>query len=407
MSGPTVVQARWVLPIDRPPIARGWIEVADGHISRIGQGVPPDGTRDLGNVALMPGLVNTHAHLELSWLAGRIPPADSFVQWVRSVVRTRAGVHPHDPRVSQGMQRAARQMRETGTVLVGDISNTLVSGAALREAGLGGVIFHELLGFNAAHPETLVRDAWVQAESACVPASSARAEAPLAMSVVAHAPYSVSPGLFRQIAAERRETPLSVHLAESVEELELLRTGAGPFKRLLEDLGVWTDAWEPPQSDPVSYLDDVGYLQPGMLAVHAVHLLDRELEHLRAAGAVVVTCPRSNLWVGAGMPRVSRFYATGVPVAIGTDSLASAPSVNLFDELAELRRIAPDVTAASLLESATRVGAEALGFGRRYGTLAPGKRAALIAVDVPADLADVEEYLVSGVPADAVRRLTP
>jgi cytosine/adenosine deaminase-related metal-dependent hydrolase len=94
-----------------------------------------------------------------------------------------------------------------------------------------------------------------------------------------------------------------------------------------------------------------------------------------------------------------------VPVAIGTDSLASVGSLNLFDELAELRRIGPDVSAASLLDSATRVGAEVLGFGADYGTIEPGRKAALIAVDVPPGTADVEEYLVSGVPPAAIHRL--
>jgi aminodeoxyfutalosine deaminase len=117
-----------------------------------------------------------------------------------------------------------------------------------------------------------------------------------------------------------------------------------------------------------------------------------------------VTCPRSNVWVGAGLPRLSHFYGCGLPVAIGTDSLASVGSLNMFDELAEARRIAPDVSAAGLLESATRRGAQALGFGSDYGTLAPGKRAELVAVQVPAGVADVEEYLVSGVPASVIRR---
>ena len=110
--------------------------------------------------------------------------------------------------------------------------------------------------------------------------------------------------------------------------------------------------------------------------------------------------------MGAGTPRLSHFYTAGVPVAIGTDSLASTSSLNLFDELREMRRLAPEVHPAQLLESATRRGAEALGFGRDYGSIRPGKRAALVAVDVPASVRDVEEYLVSGVPAGAIRRLS-
>jgi cytosine/adenosine deaminase-related metal-dependent hydrolase len=107
--------------------------------------------------------------------------------------------------------------------------------------------------------------------------------------------------------------------------------------------------------------------------------------------------------VGAGIPPLGRFYASGVPVAIGTDSLASAPTLSVFDELAAMRRLAPDVAPGALLDSATRVGAEALGFGRDYGTIAPGRRAALIAVRVPPDVGDVEEYLVGGVPPADIR----
>jgi cytosine/adenosine deaminase-related metal-dependent hydrolase len=139
------------------------------------------------------------------------------------------------------------------------------------------------------------------------------------------------------------------------------------------------------------------------MAVHAVHLTDLALERLRRVGAVVVTCPRSNEWVGAGPPRLAHFYAAGVPVAVGTDSLASAPSLNMFEELSEMRRIAPEVAAASILESATRVGARALGLGRDYGTIAAGKRAALIGVDVPRGITDVEEYLVGDIPASSIR----
>jgi cytosine/adenosine deaminase-related metal-dependent hydrolase len=117
---------------------------------------------------------------------------------------------------------------------------------------------------------------------------------------------------------------------------------------------------------------------------HGVQLEAAELARLAAAGATLVTCPRSNQWVGVGPPPVERFYASGVRVAVGTDSLASAPDLNVFSEIAELRRLAPSVPAPRLIESATRAGAEALGFGGELGAIAPGLRSALIAVDVPA-----------------------
>ena len=393
-----VLRARWVLPIDRPPIDGGWVELADGRIIGVGSGDPPAVARDLGDVAVLPGLVNAHTHVELSWLAGRVPPAGSMVEWIRQLLRERSA-GPGRVDIPAAISGAARDMRAAGTVLAGEVTNTLETSAALSAAGLGGMVFHELLGFNAVDPAGEVREAWAR-----IDADRSRVGAPdLDYAVVAHAPYSVSPALFVEIARRHREARLSVHLAESPEEIEFLRTGGGPFRDLLIDLGVWSGRWDPPRCGPVEFLATQGYLQPGLVVVHGVYLTDDELARLRHVDAVIVVCPRSNEWVGGGPPRLSRMYAEGVAVAVGTDSLASTSSLSVFDELAEMRRLAPGVAAAPLLESATRVGARALGFERDFGTLTPGKRAAMTAVDVPGGLTDVEEYLVSGVPATSVR----
>jgi cytosine/adenosine deaminase-related metal-dependent hydrolase len=344
-------------------------------------------------------------------MAGQVPASGSMPEWIRALMDARRGGAPGGMSTETfAAARAAAEMRRAGTVLVGDISNTLITPGVLRDASMGGVVFHELLGFTAEAPAEIVRDAWRRVDDARASVETADGAGPpepaIDFSVVAHAPYSAAPQLFSEIARTVRSAPLAVHLAESPEEIEFLRTGRGPMRELLESLGAWTDSWQAPDCDPVDYLAGLGYLRPGLLVVHGVHLTDRALERLRAAGAVLVTCPRSNVWVGAGPPRLSHFYASRVPVAIGTDSLASAATLSLFDELAEMRRLAPEVAAASLLESATRVGARALGFGRDYGTLAAGKRAALVAVDVPSGVTDVEEYLVGGVPPGAVAPLT-
>jgi cytosine/adenosine deaminase-related metal-dependent hydrolase len=139
--------------------------------------------------------------------------------------------------------------------------------------------------------------------------------------------------------------------------------------------------------------------------VHGVQLTDGELRRLADIGATLVTCPRSNEWVGAGPPPVSRFFASGVPIAVGTDSLASCPDLNVFSEVAALRRLAPEVAASRLLHAATLGGASALGFGEVAGTLSVGRRAEVIAVAVPDGTTDVEEYLCSGIQPDAIRWL--
>jgi cytosine/adenosine deaminase-related metal-dependent hydrolase len=138
------------------------------------------------------------------------------------------------------------------------------------------------------------------------------------------------------------------------------------------------------------------------VVVHGVQFLGEDLARLRAIGATLVSCPRSNVYVGVGSPPLEAFYAMDVDVAFGTDSLASVADLDMFAELAEARRIAPRVPARRLIESATLVGARALRFDSDFGSLEPGRRAAVLAVRVPEGVADVEEYLVSGVPSESV-----
>jgi cytosine/adenosine deaminase-related metal-dependent hydrolase len=196
-----------------------------------------------------------------------------------------------------------------------------------------------------------------------------------------------------------------VHLSESAEEVEFIASGGGPWRALLEELGVWDPQWVPPGVSPVQFLDDAGFLGSNVLAVHGVQMSLDDLGRLKARGTTLVTCPRSNGHTGAGAPPIQDFYDAGVRVAIGTDSLASSPDLNLFAELATIRALAPSIPAAALLASATREGARALGFESDYGTIEPGRRARLIAVTVPADTADVEEYLLGGITPSQIRWL--
>ncbi len=248
-------------------------------------------------------------------------------EWITAIVRTRRAGPPggRETEISAARQAIA-SMTATGTALVGDISNTLLTPPLFAAAGLSGLVFHELLGFNEVDPAGAVREAWARVDEArrnlqepqgtsrdpigtAEPRNHGTPEPHVSFSVVAHAPYSVSPALFAAIVARTGTAPLSIHLAESPEEIEFLRSGLGPIRRMLETLGVWTGRWPVPACDPVLYVTDLGYLRPGTLVAHAVHVTDDGLERLRRAKAVIVTCPRSNLWVGAGSPRISHFYA--------------------------------------------------------------------------------------------------
>ena len=383
------------------PMHRASISIENARIVAVGDAVA-EGT-DLGHTAVMPALVNAHTHLELSYLRGRIPRTKTFLDWIRMVIAARRRYpDPADPDIVDAARAAIGEAHATGTGLVGDISNTLVTAPLLREASLPAQMFHELLRFNAADAESMTRDARAKADAAADPDGHVR------VSLAPHAPYSVSPALFAAIRADldaHSGQVTSVHLGESLEEMEFIRHGSGPWRVLLEELGVWTDAWHPPGTSPVAYLEEIGFLDRRVLAVHGVQFDGDDLDRLRARDMTIVSCPRSNQYVGVGAPPLEAFYAMKVNVALGTDSLASAPDLNMFAELAEARRLAPRVPARTLLESATRRGAAALGFEDDYGTLEVGKRAQIIAVAVPPDVSDVEEYLVNGIEPSAIQWL--
>ena len=394
--------AEWVLPMIGEPLRRGSVVVGDGRINAVEDAVV-EGAIDLGAVAIMPALVNAHTHLELSYLRGRVPPAEKFLDWIRTIIATRRQYpDPADPRIVSAARAAIDEARASGTGLLGDVSNTLVMAPLLRDAAMPAQVFYELLRFNASDAESMTGEARAKADLAAVP------DGDLRVSLAPHAPYSVSPALFTAIRTDLDAHPgevTSVHLGESPEEVEFIRRGTGPWRALLDDLGLWTDAWVPPGTSPVAYLEQLGFLDRRVLAVHGVQFDGDDLDRLRARDMTVVSCPRSNQHVGVGPPPLEAFYAMGVNVAFGTDSLASAPDLNMFAELAEARRLAPRVRARSLLESATRRGALALGFGDDYGTLEAGKRAKMIAVGIRSNVTDVEEYLVSGIEPSAIRWL--
>lgn len=397
-------RAAWVLPIASAPIADGGVLVERGRIVDVGPwpaiaarldaseraGVPV-ARRDAGQAALMPGLVNAHTHLELSWLRGKVERATSLPAWVAASMALRRDAP--DPRPA--IEDAIAEARACGTSVIGDIANGWASVAPLAASELRAVVFHELLGFDVDPAVEVV----ARARERALGATGDRVSVTLA----AHAPYSTSPALLREIAVAVQDlTPciMSVHVGESPDETEFLATGGGAWRQVLERLGRWTPSWQPPGAGPVAYLDALGVLTRDTLVVHATQCSEADFARIAAAGAAVVTCPRSNVWVGVGVPPVAAMVASGVRLAIGTDSLASNASLDVFAEMRALRDLAPGVPARRWLEAATLGGARALRYDRDYGTLEIGKRADILRVALAgpvATAAEVEAELVAGV----------
>ena len=393
-----VYRAEWVLPIAAPPIRGGWVALENGHIAAV-SAAPTSGAADLGSAVILPALVNAHTHLELSYLRDVIAPSSRFLDWIAGIMAARRRhADPNDPVIVAAARAGIEEARASGTGLIGDISNTLVTVPLLEQASMPARVFYELLGFNESNPGGRV----AQSRSSI---DSHTTGGDVRLSLAPHAPYSVSPQLFSAIREDlesRAGGITTVHLGESPEETEFLAHGTGPWRDLLTTLGAWTDDWSPPGVSPVQYLAALGFLDSRVLAVHGVQFEGDDLARLRALGTTVVSCPRSNRYVGVGDPPLEAFYAMGVKVAFGTDSLASVGDLNLFSELARARQLAPRVPARALLESATRCGAAALGFGDEFGTIEVGKRGDVITVRVPDDVEDVEEYLLSGIDPSAI-----
>ncbi len=394
----------WVLPIAGPPLRDGRVALHEGRVAWVGRaGWPGEAAapvRDLGPGVLLPGLVNAHCHLELSHLAGRVPFGGGFVDWIEALVAARgpasvltSTVRPVPAPGGEDAQRVAtgaaiRFLEERGTAAVGDISNRLAHLDLLASSRLSAVVFLELLAWDPAKAAATLD--WAE-ERASALAGSLRPG--LEVRLAAHAPHSVSPALLRALG--ERGGPAAIHLAESPDEAAFLRDGSGGWPAFLERRGLGHVAFSPPGASPVRYLDDLRALHPRLVAAHGVQVDAADRETLARRGVHVVLCPRSNRDLGVGTADVPALLAAGVRLALGTDSLASAPTLDVLDDAVLLHRQFPGLDPVAILRMATLGGAEALGFGE-LGTIAPGKRAALAFAVADAPPADPAAFLLSG-----------
>lgn len=393
--------ARCVLPVAAPPIVDGGaVRVRDGRIEAVGRvrDVPRDGARDrdLGDVVLMPGPVNAHTHLELSWMADDRPAGGEWVAWVEALVALRGG--EDRPRAERAAERALAGVRERGTAAVGDIANLGTAVDVLARSGLHGVVFVERFRLRAREAGRALAEGSEALENVRDALRAAGADGRVRAALAPHAPHTTSPALISAIATRARDerAPLSIHAAESAAEVTWLRDGTGPLADFYARRGLVDAGWDPPGVSPIAALERSGALGPRTLLVHAGHLADTDIELVLRSGATVVTCPRSNRYLGVPCAPVERLRAAGVRVALGTDSLASCPDLDPFAETAALRREHPGLAPAEALRIATLDGARALGIDDRVGAIAPGRVAAMAAVPLETPAGDPVETVTSG-----------
>jgi cytosine/adenosine deaminase-related metal-dependent hydrolase len=386
MSSAVSYRARWVIPVDQPPISGGVVTMAGGRILAVGEKTTDQTPRDLGDVALLPGFVNAHTHLEFSLLerpVGR--PGMPFPDWIARVVQQRKEQNRALFVETDGFQRFRRrsaqaglaESRAAGVAAIGDIATPGWPRECFPATSLHSTIFLELIGLQDVKADSLLETA----RSFVLDLQDAAGEVRPGLSP--HAPYTASPLLVERVcrlsAGER--FPVAMHLAESREELELIANHSGPMVGVLKDLEAWHPEAIPVGSKPLDYLQRLAKAHR-VLVIHGNYLNRDEIQFLatHADRMSLVYCPRTHSFFGHEPYPLAEMLAAGVRVAVGTDSRASNPDLRILQELRHVAQMHPQVRPDEVLKLGTLSAAEALGIERDYGSITVGKRASLAVV---------------------------
>ena len=377
-SAVSLYLAPWVVPISSPVLADGAVAIANGRILAVGSSATLRAQFSEARIercqgVLLPGLVNAHIHLELSAYTHITDPApdETFCDWIRSLlqVRQEGGIAPEE--IISAAQQMLQQQHDTGVLLLLDIGNIPPSPLATNPSSVQVIFLLEVLGPNAKAEEQLL------ARIASLPDSVA---------ATPHALYSTTPAIISALKqrADRLHHILSLHVAESADEIELLRSGQGCFRSFLTERGAWENTFPIPGIDShgaVEYLERLGLLDAGLLCVHCVQVSEKEVQMLAASGCKVCLCPGSNRFLGVGIVPLEQMLHHHLLPALGTDSIASNETLDLWREMQILREDHPGVSPVEIMAMATLGGAAALEREQDFGTLAPDRTASFLNVD--------------------------
>ena len=367
---PRRLAARWLIPVEGAPIHRGALLIGhDGRVQAVGpdSNVPrPSDVReeDLGEAVILPGLINSHTHLELTGFAEQVRERE-FPAWIRKLQTLKTTRTPAE--YVEAARQGLKNCYASGVTTVADTGDSGAAIQALAEAGGSGVAYQEVFGPHPSQADeslTELRDK--------VRASWHWATGRVRLGVSPHAPYTVSGRLFSAVAqwATTEGLPLAVHAAESQAEVELLAAGSGPFAEAWATRGIPLP--EPLGRTPVQWLAEHGVLTDRTLCIHAVQTGPQDIGLLADSGAAVAHCPLSNRAHGHGAAPLSSLLQAGIRVGLGTDSEVSVGRLNLLAEARAAADLAP-LEADDLIALCTLGGARALGLDAETGSLRPGK----------------------------------
>lgn len=368
-------KARIVLPVGAPPIENGVVGVAEGRVAAIGRAGSVGGSdaRDLGDVILLPGLINAHCHLDYTVMRGAILNNGNFPGWVRRINELKRTLSDDDYLAS--IADGFAELQRWGTTSVFNIESFPELMVRMPPPPIRTWWFYELLDIrNRIHTEDVVAGAltffdrhpnWLGG-----------------FGLSPHAPYTTTRGLYElaKFCCEKYSMPWTTHLAETEEEFLMFVAGAGPLYEFLLSLG--RNMGDTGGLTPVARLFGDGNVPAGGILAHMNWMSDSDFEILAAHRdkVSVVHCPKCHAYFGRPPFDLDRFRALGVPVCLGTDSLASNTSLNLFEEMRALRHTHPHVSPAETLDMVTRRPARAIQSPGKLGEICEGAFADLIAI---------------------------
>lgn len=367
-----LLKAPFIITMSGDVIENGAVRTDGDRIAEVGVGVKAtkaDATIKLDDCILLPGLVNAHCHLDLSYLAGHIAPTQSFAGWVEHVVAEKR--RATDLAITNGLRTALQQCYRSGITCLGDhITHPSVL-PFLLQMPIRGRAFLEVTGPSEA-----------QAKKSLAAATEAikqheRNAKRMKLSITPHAPYSLHADLLRTLMNASADVPVSIHCAETQEEWDCFARCNGPLFDFITHLGFATPA---PSRSPIDYLERNGGIHRNTVLIHANYIDDTDIAGIHSAGATIVHCPQSHRYFGSTPFPLEKVRAAGIPVALGTDGLTTAPTLNLLTEMQLVKERHPTLAAKEILAMSTVNGARALGMQDVCGAIAPGLRADLIAV---------------------------
>jgi len=390
-----LLTARYVLPISSHHIEDGAVLVQGDRIIAVGPRAelvaahPDEKVRDFGLAVLMPGFVDLHTHLEYSVFRGAVDDLP-YTAWKMQVQNKEANLSPADWMDSAVL--GAMEAVGSGITTIADITNSGNSVIAAKGIGLAGVVYREVSTMDKA----LVPGRMEVARADIEAWGEVAAGSPIEIGIAPHSPYTCHPSLFSAAAelAIDRDLPVAIHLAGSRDEYDFVRYGSSNLAQDFREQSGWRDvAWMPTGVSPVEYVLQWGLFDvPRVLAVHCVQVDEHDVDVLARHDVSIAHCPRCNAKLGMGIAPLKSFFEHGLTVGLGTDSPASNNTVDPFDEMriglllqrgetgeSDFYRY---FTARTFMRLATIHGARALGLEHEIGSLEPGKRADVIAVDL-------------------------